>query len=495
MSDSKREKFQSHALDDFTAAYIKASTKVEKDLLWNSMTTPLIEKISGDENNCLVTFLYRVSPSEFDKGFLIYLDSGIIGLPFSKISQLQNIPNTDLYYLTLKLPSTLRTAYTFLKLDKSTESAPKNEMTHTFYPYPKFVGKMKESHDTLMRLHAEKKFDTDPRNPKRISYVEYDNPDNCFFTESILELPNAPAQEAYLSDVQLIKKERNHLAEEKRFFEQMVSFSKTSLKNLEEYTDNPEDKDQPPKSQRKYWIYLPPNYNNKAEGTYPLLVFLDGSDYLNTVPIPSILERMINNKEIPPSIAIFFEYSTHRRQLEYYGDDRFTEFLANDLIDILRKEHHLRITTDPKTTTIIGFSASGLAAIHAGLTRPDVFGNVITQSAALWPKKKKDLQKLVDEHTLKKTVTVFCMEAGSFETTPIECQFQDGTTQAVSINQANKDLNKYMQEKNIVSTFHEFVGGHNYVCYRGSIADRLKEVFKIHYNKHTDFNSGLRSKL
>jgi hypothetical protein len=305
MSDSKREKLPSYALDEFITAYIKASTEVEKDLLWNSITTPFIEKTLGDINNCLVTFLYRLSPAESDKGFSIYLDSGIIGLPFSKTSLLQIIPNTALYYLTLKLPNTLRTAYTFLKLDKLSESAPKNEMIHTFYPYPELVGKMKESYDTLMRLHAEKKFDTDPRNPKRISYVEYDNPDNCFFTESILELSNAPVQQAYLSDVQLIKNERDHLAEEKRFLEQMVSFSNTSLKNLGEYTDHPEDKDQPLKGQRKYWIYLPPDYNINAEGTYPLLVFLDGSDYLNTVPIPSILERMINNKEIRQALPYF----------------------------------------------------------------------------------------------------------------------------------------------------------------------------------------------
>ena len=140
-------------------------------------------------------------------------------------------------------------------------------------------------------------------------------------------------------------------------------------------------------------------------------------------------------------------------------------------------------------------SASGLAAIYAGLTRPDIFGNVITQSASLCSKKRSELEDLVNAHVLKNTDTFFCLEVGVFENVPVECQFEDGFTQAFSINESNKELSHYMSEKGILSTFHEFIGGHNYVCYRGSISDRIKEVFKIRYNKHNDFNDGLRSKL
>jgi hypothetical protein len=34
-----------------------------------------------------------------------------------------------------------------------------------------------------------------------------------------------------------------------------------------------------------------------------------------------------------------------------------------------------------------------------------------------------------------------------------------------------------MQRQRISTTYHEFVGGHNYVCYRVSLYDRIKEVY------------------
>ena len=354
MSDPKREAIQSDGLNAFKCIYAKATTKEEKDLLWNNITTPFIEKIPMDKSNSLVTFLYRKPVSEAAVDFSIYLNSDAVGIPFTENNKFKPIPETDLFYLTLLLPSSLRTTYSFLKLDKTVNDSAKKEVAHELFPFPEFTGEFKKYHTTYMRLCDEQKIEIDSRNPKNISYLEFDNPDKCFFTESILELPNAPVQPAYFYDPAEIRSERNKLAEEKRFFQHTITFSNTSLKDLSEYKDTAEDKDQPSRETRKFWIYLPPGYNDTTEQSYPLCLFLDGSDYLNTIPMPSIFERMIKQKEIPPCVAVFFEYSADRRTLEYYGDGKFTHFLANDFINILRHQHHLRITSDPSFTTIIG---------------------------------------------------------------------------------------------------------------------------------------------
>lgn len=467
----------SNMLNNFKEAYLKAKTLSEKDVLWSKVLTPFIEKIVDDQNNSLVTFLYRKIPSESSLNFSVYLDSSVIGMPLSDNSQLISISGTDLFYLTLKLPNNLRTTYTFLKFDKIHTNLSMPEMPHMFFPFPEFSGEMKKTYSIITQLHQEKKVELDHRNPKKISYLDYENPDYCFFTESILELPQAPSQKPYLSDIALIREKRIQLIEQKRFFEHTILFSETSLKHLPEYMANPEEQDQPPNDRRKYWIYLPPGYKDNSEIAYPLYLFLDGSDYLNTIPVPSILDKMIISKEISPCIAVFFEYSPVRRQLEYYGDKNFTRFLAEDLLMTIRNKYHLPITRHPQQTTIVGLSASGLAAIYAGLTYPNVFGNIITQSAALWSKKQSDLTKMVDEHVLKGTNSHFYMEAGIYENVPIECRFEDGSTQAVSILESNKAFATYMSSKGINAKFHEFTGGHNYVCYKNTLSDRLREVF------------------
>jgi enterochelin esterase-like enzyme len=470
--------FKSNELNEFIDSYVRAKHQNEKDFLWNSIATPFIEKITADENNSLVTFLYRKSHSEISTK--IYIDCNAVGLPLTPISELHPITETDLVYLTLKLPNQLRTVYSFLKLTDQTAIVETKDMAHTLYPYPEFTGELKKITDTVTRLHADAQVEVDSRNPQKIVYYDYHNPEICFFKESILELPNAISQPAYLSDIDLIKSERKKLSQEKRFFEYTVSFSDTCLNDLPDYQDKEESTDKPARSERAYWIYLPPNYDDK--NVYLLFLFLDGSDYLNTIPIPSILERMIHDKEFPPCIAVFLEYSPLQRVLEYYGNERFTQFLAYDLMKILREQHHLSITDDPDLITIVGLSASGLAAIFSGLTYPHVFGNVVTQSAALWCRKLDDLKKWMDNYLLKNADTFFCVEAGIYENIPAECRFEDGFTQEISILEANKELVDYMHKKGIKANLHEFVGGHNYVCYR-SIADRLKEVYEMRLDK------------
>jgi enterochelin esterase-like enzyme len=234
---------------------------------------------------------------------------------------------------------------------------------------------------------------------------------------------------------------------------------------------------------------LPPNYKETPDQPYPFFLFLDGSDYLSNIPALSILDKMINAKEIPPCIAVFFDYSPDRRLLEYYCDQKFTYFLTHDLISLLQSKHHLAISDDPKLKTIVGFSASGLAALYAGLIYPTIFGNVITQSAALWSVKKSSLKNLVDEFCLMNQESCFIMEAGTYENVPLACEFMDGDTQAISINQSNKELVDYMKIKRINASFHEFIGGHNYVCWRNSLFDRLKELFEIRHNKANELKN------
>jgi len=481
--------FKSNQLNKFIAVYEKAENQQEKDLLWESITTPFIEEITTSKTNSLVTFLYRQSSS--DPTTKIYIDCNAVGLTLTSISQMNAISENDLLYLTIELPNTLRTTYSFLKLDNQTHISETKDVVHQLYPLPEFSGELRKIIDTVMRLHAENNIEQDPKNQKKIAYYDYHDPEKCFFKESILELPNAPTQSSYLSDVNLIKNERQKLIKEKRFFECTVSFSDTNLKDLVEYQDTKECKDQLQNSKRPYWIYLPPNYDHK--NIYPLYLFLDGGDYLNTIPIPSILERMIADKELSPCIAVFLEYAPVRRALEYYGDERFTQFLSQDFMKILREKHHLSISHDPALTTIIGLSASGLAAIFAGLTVPHVFGNVIAQSASLWCRKWKDIEKWVDDTLLQKADTIFCMEAGTYENIPAECRFQDGFVQAISILEANKLLVTYMNKKGIKTSFHEFVGGHNYICYR-SIVDRLKEIYEMRIDKMNNINKNSTAK-
>ncbi len=60
----------------------------------------------------------------------------------------------------------------------------------------------------------------------------------------------------------------------------------------------------------------------------------------------------------------------------------FAAFLADEVIPWVRL--HWNVTRDPRRTIMAGSSAGGLGAAYVAFKRPDLFGNVLSQSGAFW---------------------------------------------------------------------------------------------------------------
>lgn len=200
----------------------------ERGKVWDAIKTPLIENIPAEPDNCLVTFLYRFDQVDTPKPS-IYLYSSITGLPCSESSKLSFIEGTDIGYLSLALPRTLRSAYNFLIVDepslkKAIEPA---EMAPIF---PRTTGAFKAADDLLLPLYEQEKVKTDyPRNKKEITfYKDYDNPIEFFAKESILELPDAPKCKYIPESMGLVRAKQHKLRMTHRFIADEVSFSNRS---------------------------------------------------------------------------------------------------------------------------------------------------------------------------------------------------------------------------------------------------------------------------
>jgi len=132
---------------------------------------------------------------------------------------------------------------------------------------------------------------------------------------------------------------------------------------------------------RRVWVYTPPGY--APADTCDLLVVLDGGLYLDDIALPQVLDSLIAAHAIARCVAAFIDDTTGAPRIAELGNSsRFTRFLADDLLPWL----HARwsVTGDPRRVTIAGSSAGGLAAGFAALERPELFGNVLSQSGAFW---------------------------------------------------------------------------------------------------------------
>lgn len=441
--------------------------KIAQDNLWEKLRDhyPIIEDISGKSEK-LVTFLYRMQPEELDGKTSIYFLSGVTGYTFDEHSQLKVIPGTDIAYISLTLPLQLRTGYNLARVHNTNRLEEQVDFPST---YPRLIGEDACFDALLGRLHAEKRIILDPLNDDYITYYkDMDKQDEFYAMESILELEEAPSLPEIPISCEAAKIARDQLRQAGRLIQGLVNFSDTSLKDLPDYLS----------ASRKYWIYLPPNYQKETTSSYPLMLFLDGSQYLDYIPAHVYLEHMIENREIPPCVGIFLDYADGPlRTNEYNCNDHFTQFLCFDFLADLRKKHHLNMTTDPNRSTIIGTSYSGLAAFYVALSRPEIFGHCIAQSPAVVAQPLSKIERMIQDAAHQGNNATFSFEMGSYENNIIQLEYADGTIQSCSSLEVVRHIYEQMQREGLEASLHEFIGGHNSICWQVSLYDRIKEVF------------------
>lgn len=442
--------------------------QIAQDNLWEKVRDhyPIIEDIPGKSEK-LVTFLYRMQPDELDGKTSIHFLSGVTGYTFNEQSQFTVIPETDIAYLSMELPPQVRAEYNLVRLHDTNRSGEQVDLPAV---YPRLIGEDACFDALLGQLRAEERVIMDPLNKSFITYFKnMDKQDDFYDKESILELKEAPSLPGILLSCEDAKIVRNQLKHEGRLIESSVNFSETSLKDLPDYQS----------ANRKYWIYLPSNYEKDSTTPYPLMLFLDGSQYLDYIPAHVYLEHLIGNGAIPPCIGVFLDYADGPlRTSEYNCNDHFTQFLCFDFLEELRKEYQVNITYDPNYSTIVGTSYSGLAAFYAALTKPEFFGHCIAQSPGFVGQPLSKLDRMINDAFSRQCRATFAFEMGTYENNIMQLEYEDHTVQRCSSFDVMRHVYEQMQNKGLTASLHEFIGGHNAICWRMSLYDRIKDVFQ-----------------
>jgi enterochelin esterase-like enzyme len=264
-----------------------------------------------------------------------------------------------------------------------------------------------------------------------------------FGTNSVLELPSAPPQ-PYIVSTDSVP--HGKLAP--------ITLKSASLK---------ED--------RNLSVYTPPNYETfKATD---LLIIFDGVTYdgggASLIPTPTILDNLIAAKKIGPTIAIFVNNMGDERNRDLGGYLPFSDFIATELIPWARTNY--RISSGPSHVALAGSSRGGVAAAHCAFYHSDVVGNVLSQSGAffvrngpdelsLWPITKDTGDIVIAYRDSPRLPIKFYMEVGRFDSSG-------------GILGNNRELRDVLLLKGYSVSYHEFDGGHDYLWWRGSLADGI----------------------
>jgi len=373
--------------------------------------TPLIEELEDDEHQRLVTFLWQAE-AELRSVALVSLMTKQTTYP------LTCLPDIDLWYVTLRLPSDLRATY-------------------QFFPDFEVVSK---SINPAERWNL---YRTDPFNPKTFAfYTDEEDPTEVKLTRSVLEMPDAPPQPWVAQHADTPK-------------------GKVELHRLQSDILG---------NERRVWVYTPAGYNSGADTRYALLVLFDGWGYAYLMPTFTILDSLIATGEIPPTVMVMpdsLEPEVRMKELVYHPP--FNQFLVTELIPWALTRY--AVTSDAGQTVVGGSSAGGLAAAYAALEHPEVFGNVLSQSGAftLLPEGETESGWLARQFATREKLPIkFHLDAGTLEVN----SYRD-LRGGVSPLAGNQHLREALIEKGYDVHYTEFSGGHDYISWQGTFGEGL----------------------
>jgi enterochelin esterase-like enzyme len=222
-------------------------------------------------------------------------------------------------------------------------------------------------------------------------------------------------------------------------------------------------------------IYTPPGYRKDGPPNGLMVVF-DESPYLLLVPTPIILDNLLADKKIPPMVAVLIgNPNQETRTRELPPNPKFADFLNNELVPWVRQNYN--VTSDPGRVVVAGSSFGGIASVYAGLRHPETFGNILCQSGSFWwaapkPEPYTEPNFLAKEFVKSPKLPLrFYMDAGSFE---VDLDGEGG-----SILEPSRHMRDVLLAKGYEVHYQENVGGHDYLSWRGSLADGLLALVGI----------------
>jgi len=218
-------------------------------------------------------------------------------------------------------------------------------------------------------------------------------------------------------------------------------------------------------NEREISVYTPPGYNEKDQSGYRLLILFDGFFYRNSIPTPTILDNLIHAGKVPPIVVVMIDNPGKFRVSELGYNPAFEEFMSKEVLPWIHE--HWNVTRDPRKSIVGGLSMGGSAAAFVAMRRPEVFGNVLSQSGAFADGIGKDVkwEWLASQYEASPKLSIrFFIEEGLLEDVS-----REGPTGVA----ANRHLAQILKNKGYVVNYEEVGGSHEPVHWRGALVEGL----------------------
>lgn len=374
--------------------------------------TPLVEPDPDDSASRIVTFLFREDSTEIERVVLLGLSYRVC----FDTDSLTRIAGTDVWFSSRRLRADVRAPYVFAVNPKTEADG-----------------------ESWWSVYSVSDTRADSYSAGWTTPINSADPRSARHHFSVVELDAARADHWHQRSSRV---PRGTMSQ--------VKFTSEILRNT-----------------RRLWTYVPPEFDQRGV-KYPVLVMLDGWEWAEHVDVAPVLDNLIAAGRIPPVVAVLSESLDRETRRQEYGiQDPVVEYLADELVPWMG--HHYNTTDDPHRTVLIGQSAGGLTAAYAALRRPEVFGNVLSQSGAFW--RDAGPEFVIEERILQlydsadRAPVAFYLEAGLLE------------DEALMLL-PNRRFAEMLASRGYEILYREFHGSHHYASWRSGLADGLSYLTK-----------------
>lgn len=205
---------------------------------------------------------------------------------------------------------------------------------------------------------------------------------------------------------------------------------------------------------RTVWVYSPPAGTH--DGDTPLVLLHDGQVWAKYLSLKDTLDTAIGCGAIPAlHVAMIDSLDTETRSEELSGPTGAVDFVANDLVPLLRER--LPVRSDAASTIVSGASYGGLASLWQVARYPQLVGVALAQSPSLWRYDlSQPLEKVLDRVVLR-------LQTGVYEG---------------DIHQSSQELFNHLALLGVDINFSSVSGGHDWTWWNPWLIHGLRELLQ-----------------
>ena len=244
------------------------------------------------------------------------------------------------------------------------------------------------------------------------------------------------------------------------------------------------------KSDRKYAVYLPPDYET-SQRSYPVLYLLHGggddqTGWVQFGEVLNIADKAVKDGTATPMIIIMPDANTGQRGYfnNLKNDWRYEDFFFEEFIPYVERAY--RIKSDKRYRAVSGLSMGGGGSFMYALHHPELFSSACPLSASVGPLTLSDLKANLERTNQKGTESEIEIYFKRHNAISLINEIKDDQKKAIRwyidcgdddfLFEGNSLVHIAMRKKEVPHEFRIRDGGHTWTYWREALPSVLSFV-------------------